>query len=388
MTDELTGRAAAEFRRERDRAKPTPGARPNGEGEKPPRFPLVRFGDVLMTTTSFYLVKDLIPRAGLVVVYGAPKCGKSFWCFDLLMHVACGWDYRGLRVNGGPIVYCALEGVEGFKRRVEAFRRAYPDAKGAPFYLMFAPLDLIRDHKALIASIRAQLGGVDPAAVAIDTLNRSLIGSESKDEDMAAYVRAADAIRAFSCAVPIIHHCGHSAERPRGHSSLLGAADVLIAVKRDDADYVVATVETSKDGPLGLELVSRLVVVDLEADDEGEMMTSCVIEPVGDAARTASTKLKRQPKLTNSAKTALRALHVAVGELGEVPPSSHVPEGQRAVTVKQWREHAFKIGISGSDDPHAKGVAFNRAFEALVAAQRVGVWDSYAWPVFRSEEGK
>jgi hypothetical protein len=72
---------------------------------KPPRFRLVAFDDVLMSTTSFYLVKGLIPREGLVIVWGAPKCGKSFWTFDLLMHVACGWDYRGVRVKGGSVVY-------------------------------------------------------------------------------------------------------------------------------------------------------------------------------------------------------------------------------------------------------------------------------------------
>ena len=59
-------------------------------GEKSVRFPLVAFDDVLMSTTGFYLVKNLIPRAGLVIVWGAPKCGKSFWIFDMLMHVACG----------------------------------------------------------------------------------------------------------------------------------------------------------------------------------------------------------------------------------------------------------------------------------------------------------
>ena len=91
--------AATRWRRKREKA-----------GEKSARFPLVAFDDVLMSTTGFYLVKDLIPGAGLVIVWGAPKCGKSFWTFDLLMHVACGWDYRGLRVRGGQVVYCALEG--------------------------------------------------------------------------------------------------------------------------------------------------------------------------------------------------------------------------------------------------------------------------------------
>ena len=256
-----------------------------------PRFSLAKLDEVLMTTSPYYVVKNLIPREGLVVAYGPPKCGKSFWCFDLLMHVALGWDYRGLHVKKGPVVYAALEGVQGFKRRVEAFRRTRCDAKGAAFYLTFSPLDLIRDHKALIASIRAK--GVVPSVVAIDTLNRSLVGSESKDEDMAAYVRAAEAIReAFGCVVVIVHHCGHNAERPRGHSSLLGAADVLIAVKRDASNNIDAVVEASKDGTLGLEIVSRLVVVDLGLDDDGDDITSCVIEPVDELAATVAERVE------------------------------------------------------------------------------------------------
>jgi hypothetical protein len=267
-------------------------AQSNGAGGRPERFLLVAFDDVLMSTTGFYLVKDLIPREGLVVVWGPPKCGKSFWAFDLLMHVACGWEYRGLRVKGGRVVYCALEGQKGFTRRVEAYRRKHPNSKGAPFHLMSTPLDLIRDHQALIASIRAQLPvGVKPVAVAIDTLNRSLNGSESKDEDMGAYVRAADAVRAaFDCVVVIIHHCGIAGERPRGHTSLTGAADVQIAVKRDGADNIVATVEWAKDGATNLEIVTRLVPVDIGRDEDGDMMTSCVIEPVGEPAIKAAAK--------------------------------------------------------------------------------------------------
>ena len=188
------------------------------------------------------------------------------------MHVACGWPYRGLRVKAGVACWSRRRG------RVQAPRRGIPahipKSKGAP-YLMVTPLDLVKDHKALIASIRAQLpGDVDPAAVCIDTLNRSLVGSESSDEDMAAYVRAADAIRgAFDCAVPIIHHCGHNADRPRGHSSLLGAADVQIAVKREGPN-TVAQVEFAKDGPTGLEIVSKLVPVDVGKDEDDDMMTS------------------------------------------------------------------------------------------------------------------
>jgi hypothetical protein len=67
----------------------------------------------------------LIPLPGLTVIWGPPKCGKSFWTFDLSMHVALKWDYRGRRVHGGPVVYCCFEGQTGMQARVEAFRQRF-----------------------------------------------------------------------------------------------------------------------------------------------------------------------------------------------------------------------------------------------------------------------
>ena len=244
-----------------DKRAPRTNSGKGRAGEKP-RFALVAFDKVVMSTTSFYLVKNLIPRAGLVIVWGAPKCGKSFWTFD--MPDAC-------RVLAGRIAACgsklAPSSIAPSKER-KASRTAIdgvPDQtsgiqRARQLSLMFTPLDLIRDHKALIASIRAQLPeGATPVAVAIDTLNRSLVGSENSDEDMAAYVRAADAIHAaFDCVVIVVHHCGHNGDRPRGHSSLLGADDILIAVKRDAADNIVATIENAKDAATGLEIVTAL----------------------------------------------------------------------------------------------------------------------------------
>ena len=376
-----------------------PGYQPLGEPEPPGlvakpgdgarhRFPLVKFADVLMSTTAVYLVKGLIPRTGIVVIWGPPKCGKSFLVFDLLMRVSLGWEYRGLRTKQGPVVCCVLEGKDGYTRRIAAFRKKHPESKDAPFYLVRTPLDLIRDHKALIASIRAQLPeGDNPSAVAIDTLNRSLVGSESSDEDMAAYVRAADAIHdAFGCVVPIIHHCGHNADRPRGHSSLLGAADVLIAVKRDAANNIVATVEWEKDGAGGLEIVSQLVTVEVGKDEDGDMMTSCVVEPVGEPAAAKKGETKKGG-LTNATKLALRALHAAIGDVGEIPATSHAPSGMRAVTLKHWREFCDRTGVSGSDKPHSRAAAFKRASDALQMAGKIGIWEPHVWPV-HEEHGK
>src|SRR5262249_37475267 len=278
------------------------------------RFPLIPFHELVPGTASSYLVKGLIPRTGLVAVWGPPKCGKSFWAFDLALHSALGWKYRGRHALRGPAVYCACEGAEGYKARAAAFRRAHDIAADLvlPFYLVPLRIDLVRDHRTLIASIEAALGGEYPVSVPLDTLNRSIAGSESSDEDMTAYLNAADAIaEAFGCVVIIIHHCGVDGTRPRGHTSLTGTVVAQLAVKRDAVNNIVVTVEWMKDGPEGAVITSWLEVTELGADEDGDPITSCVVRPAAEAAGAPTGRAK------GAAKVALDLLIEAITEAGE-----------------------------------------------------------------------
>src|SRR6266404_6338615 len=280
----------------------------------------IPFSKIVLSTASRYLVKGIIPNVGLVVVWGAPKCGKSFFVYDMAMHVAAAWEYRGRRVKQCPVVYFALEGQEGFVARVEAYRQVH-GVSDIPFYLSADRIVLPQDGEAIVQSVKNQFQGVKPGVVVLDTLNRSIAGSENDPSDMGQYVRAADTIReAFNCVVIIIHHCGVEGTRPRGHTSLTGAADAQIAVKRDPADNVVATVEFMKDGPQGAEIISSLEQVTVGTDDDGDAITSCVIRP----AEASSVRAKA--KVTGQAALALRVLHDTIIEAGEVPPvNSHIP---------------------------------------------------------------
>jgi hypothetical protein len=237
--EEFNARIAAYNKEQAATSHPT--GKVNGKAQSPThkresRIKLVPFDEIKLGTEPRYLVKGVIPRDGLIVIWGPPKCGKSFWMFTVAMHVALGWQYRDRRVQQGPVVYCAFEGQTGSQARSEAFRQTFPiEIDGpVPFYLQPVTLDIVAQHQELIAAVRQQLGANSPVLVVLDTLNRSLRGSENDAKDMAAYIAAADAIReAFNCSVAIVHHCGIDGTRPRGSTALSGAVDAQLAVRRE-----------------------------------------------------------------------------------------------------------------------------------------------------------
>jgi hypothetical protein len=301
--------------------------------------------------------------------------------FDLSMHIALGQGYRGRRVQKGPVVYLALEGGRGFTHRVEAFRRRH-SVTDAPFYLITDRTDLVNDHVELINEISAQ-SSERPALVVIDTLNRSLFGSENSDKDMAAYIRAADAIReAFGCTVAIIHHCGVAGDRPRGHTSLTGAVDAQLAVKRDN-DIITVTVEWLKDGQEGAEIVSWLKQVELGADSYGDPITSCVVvadDPMARLLGMPGSQIVRPAvaKLKPKAKLGLDQLRECIAEAGrDAPVSTNIPAGARGVTLDEWRERLGKAAvINVKGNPRQE---FKRIREELQNAKLICVWEDFVW---------
>lgn len=338
-----------------------------------PRFTLQNFDSIAMSTDANYCIKGIIPRAGLAIVWGPPKCGKSFWTFDLVMHVALGREYRGHRVQQGAVVYLALEGGHGFHNRVEAWRRRHLNGhQGAvPFYLLDVPVDLVADCEKLIAAVKAQLVEQSPSVVVIDTLNRALIGDENKSDDMAKFIRAADSIRqALGCAVIIIHHCGVAGLRPRGHSSLSGADDVQIAVERNASGIVTVVVEHMKDGDASAPLAFELERIDLGQDTDGDPITSCLV-------RAAELPMANGPKLTGATKLAFHSLKEVLADIGEVPPAStHVPPGHPICPAGIWREHFYSV-YAGKPDTKQK--AFVRATLRLQELHLIGIWNDKAW---------
>lgn len=345
-----------------------------------PQFKLIPFNDITHSTAINYVIRGLIPRQGLVLVYGAPKCGKSFWVMDMTLHVALGWKYRDRKVRQGNVVYIACEGVSGVTARIEAFRQTKltENTETTPFYLIGASVDLIKQHKKLQADIKLALRDSPIHIIVIDTLNRSLRGDENSSVDMGNYIKAADALReSFKCAVIIIHHCGYDATHARGHTSLPAALDAQIAVTRDkDNEMIVTELQFMKDGDIEEKLYSSLEQVEIGDDDEGDPITSCIV--VSEDAPLKNEK----PKISDQMQIALDSLKQAIQEKGEYPLSElKISPYNLVVSMDAWRNYFYQNAIVSSTNPDAKRQALYRAAKDLRKKKFIGIKSDYVWAI-------
>jgi len=289
--------AAAEERQQGERPQKE---QPRDTSDAPKiKFKLKHYTELrLDLEEQLYLVDELIPAAGLVIIWGKPKCFKSFLALDIMFHVVQGWEWHDRAVRQGSAIYCAFEGAHGYRKRIAALLSHYglDYDDNAPLHVIAGNANLIADHRILIRDIKSQLGDEKINAIVLDTLNKSLHGSESKDVDMANYIRAAEALRdTFNCVVVIVHHCGYDETRPRGHSSLPGAVNVQAAVTRDGA-LVTMEIEYMRDGPEGTIVTGEAKSIEVGVDSNGKPLTSLVIVPIDKPPEVPQTQgLAPQP---------------------------------------------------------------------------------------------
>lgn len=225
-----------------------------------------------------WAIKHILPRQGIVAIYGPSQSGKSFLAMDAGIAIAAGQRWFSRKVTHSPVVYVALEGEGGYRNRVKAWQeinhRDVPDNFRFLIKQTFH-LDSVEDVETL-ASV------VDKGSVIIiDTLNRAApTADENSSEDMGRILEGAKRLQILTEGlVVIVHHTGKDASRgARGHSSFFAALDAAIEVKKDSQtsrrSWVLAKTKESEDGAT---YHFDLIPVTLGQDSDLELVTSCAI---------------------------------------------------------------------------------------------------------------
>jgi len=275
----------------------------NAEAGSEQRFEAIPADQFARRPYPEWIIKGVLPRADLAVLYGASGAGKSFVALDIAAAIALGRDWRGRKTKPGRVVYIAAEGGGGMAARIAAYCLHHGvslDALGKNLAIIAGVPDLLKkeDCTDLVASIR-KFGKTD--VVFIDTFAQVTPGAnENAGEDMGRALSHARAIKDATGAVNVlVHHSGKDAAKgARGWSGIRAAADAELEVTRDEetGERGIHT-RKQKDGDDSLSWGFKLTTVLVGLDQDDEEVSSCVIVDTGPIEpRRPAEKSKRKTR--------------------------------------------------------------------------------------------
>lgn len=228
-----------------------------------------------------WIVKDFLPAATLGVLFGESGSGKTFASYDLCAAVCRGIEWNGKRVTKGRVLYVVAEGVAGFVNRI----KAYCHQQGIK--PSDVDMDVISDltpnllEPAQITDLIKDIKQREPYdLIVMDTFAQVMPGAnENSGEDVGKALAECKRIHRHTGAmVLLVHHSGKDASKgARGWSGLRAAADVELEVLRSD-ELRSISVTKLKDGQDGANIGFKLHTVILGEDEDGDDITSCIVE--------------------------------------------------------------------------------------------------------------
>ena len=308
------------------------------------------------------LIEDWFDQGAMVVIYGDSGSGKTHIALSQAVAIAAGQPWAGHAVSQGLVVYVAAEGGRGIRKRISAHLRHVD--KSIPLALVPCPIDLLRpagDTAPLIQLLKnaEAEAGQTCKMVVVDTLSRALAGgNENAPDDMGAFVKHCDRIRAATGAcVNIIHHSGkNAAAGARGHSLLRAATDTEIEIA---GGAIKATKQ--RDMEASRQLTFTLQQIDLGRDKNGRHVTTA-LPHIGRSAPevefSSSLLTSQQERLYQALESAVRE-HVPANERDntDILRRTGIPtkawsdkfasvHGELAPTsFKRWREKLKRAGL-------------------------------------------
>ena len=180
-----------------------------------------------------WLVDGIFP-AGLSVMFGAPKAGKSYLALSMAWSIATGrpWFSRNRDRLPQQVLYLAGEGVGDLRLRAEALLEHTDVHPGGR--LAWWPVSLQLSNPTDAARLRLEVEKMDARVVIVDTWARY---AGVRDENDAAQtqqaVNALEALTREGVSVVVVHHASKQGVM-RGSSALAGAVEAAVRVEIND----------------------------------------------------------------------------------------------------------------------------------------------------------
>jgi KaiC/GvpD/RAD55 family RecA-like ATPase len=298
---------------------------------------LTSIGDLLAEPeeTIDWLVENLIPAGGTVVIAAKPKVGKSTSARDLALAVARGDTWLGHRCHAGPVWYFDFEGR---RRDIRAHFRQMGARPSDPLRVFVgqAPANVVAQVRRLAEAER-------PTGIIVDTMQRFVRATST--DDYAEMTRLLDEViaiaRSSGATMILLHHSGKadraSLDQVLGSTAITGSADTIILMSRTERYRTISTVQR-----VGDDLPETLILLDENTGrvSLGGSRQDAEQRIVGDsilAALSNATEPLTEPQLEElvDARTTVK---------------------RRALRDLVRREQALRTGRGGKGDPYRYSV--------------------------------
>jgi len=208
-----------------------------------------------------WIIQDMIPKQGRILVYGRGSAYKSAIIFDLCISVASGMRFlERLPVirSFGPVLLLSTEGsIYTNSDRLKAYMRSRnlsPDA----VQLFYGQRAIQVRKPEGLATVRALVKALKPVLTVFDPFVSFYGGNENDSEEMAKFTEGLNEIvQEYETSVLIIHHANKK-DDIRGSTVLQGWFDsilrfnvtkgVAIPGMPQKQDVIVVTSEKQRDG--------------------------------------------------------------------------------------------------------------------------------------------
>ncbi len=229
---------------------------------------IYRLDDLKNRPKPNWLIGQIVEELGLTIFFGPDKLGKTAVISSILWAWCAGhtrWMGEDAFAMNDPspdednsprertVLYLLMEGQASYYERYEAWKLVNGYQGDMPNFwvaddmmaLFTRDMDLSRPDswpesaKKLYATVKE----LRPQILVLDTLSRATAGMDENSPQMATLVGFLDMLRVqFGTAAIVVHHTALSEQdRPRGHSSLKGAASsyVRITGKQDSENFTL-----------------------------------------------------------------------------------------------------------------------------------------------------
>ena len=184
---------------------------------------------------EFY-IQDLVPKNGVMLVFGDPKVKKSWLVQHMGFSIACGLPWLGFDVlqARAMVVNFEISNISYAWRLRNMFNTGQFPLQEMMFYetspgLMY--IDQTESFNAFMAVVR----GFAPQVLILDCMAACYGGDENNGRDMAVFIEKLSQLKTeLNCSIILVHHTNKnmmvagSVNRARGHSRLTGWVDTLM----------------------------------------------------------------------------------------------------------------------------------------------------------------